>query len=188
MNVKKTSKALAAVLFFIFSLYAHPLSSEERDLKWAVRLRLDGVPNFHMVTWNIYRGAQPTLEGFKNLERMGVKTVVNLRTLHRDNLEGTSLREARVPMRAWEPEAEEIADALRVITDEDGPYFVHCQHGADRTGAVIAVYRMAVQGWEREEAIREMTDGDYGFHSIWMEIPKFLRRIDIEEIKSTIGI
>ena len=186
--MKKTSKTLAAVLFFIFLLSARQMSSAERNPRWAVRFRLDGVPNFHMVTRNIYRGAQPTREGFRNLERMGVKTVVNLRALHRDNLEGTSLREARIPMRAWEPEADEIAGALRVITGKDGPYFVHCQHGADRTGAVIAVYRMAVQGWERDEAIREMTGGGYGFHFIWAEIPKFLRQIDIEMIKSMIGI
>jgi hypothetical protein len=48
----------------------------------------------------------------------------------------------------------------------------------------IAVYRMAVQNWSKDEAITEMTEGGYGFHSVWTEIPKFLRKLDVKRVKA----
>ena len=152
---------------------------------WAKAVRLAGAPNLHKVTDSLYRGAQPTEEGFKNLERLGIKTVINLRSFHADDLRGTSLKGVRIRMEAWDPEFEEIVRAMSILSDPNGaPYFVHCQHGADRTGMVTAIYRMAVQGWSKDEAIAEMTDGGYGFHSVWIEIPKFLRKLDVEKVKS----
>jgi hypothetical protein len=49
---------------------------------------------------------------------------------------------------------------------------------------VTAVYRMAVQDWSKDEAIAEMTDGGYGFHSVWIEIPKFLKKLDVKKVKA----
>jgi protein tyrosine/serine phosphatase len=118
---------------------------------------------------------------------MGIKTVINLRSFHHDDIERASLAYVRVRMEAWDPEMGEIIRVMRILSDESGaPYFVHCQHGADRTGMTMAVYRMAVQGWRRDEAIREMTDGGYGFHPIWTGIPAFLRKLNVERIKSAL--
>ena len=36
------------------------------------------------------------------------------------------------------------------------PVFVHCKHGADRTGTMVAFYRILFEGWSKDEAIREM--------------------------------
>lgn len=44
---------------------------------------------------------------------------------------------------------------------------VHCWHGSDRTGAVIAAYRIVQQGWSQHDAIDEMINGGYGFHPIF---------------------
>jgi protein tyrosine phosphatase (PTP) superfamily phosphohydrolase (DUF442 family) len=155
-----------------------------RNPDWAQAVRLAGAPNLHRVTDDLYRGAQPTEEGFKNLERLGIKTVVNLRSLHADDLRGTSLKGVRIRMEAWDPEFGQIVRVMNILSDPSGaPYFVHCQHGADRTGMAMAVYRMAVQDWSKDEAITEMTDGGYGFHPIWIEIPKFLRKLDVEKVK-----
>ncbi|MDR0652666.1 MAG: tyrosine-protein phosphatase [Synergistaceae bacterium] len=152
---------------------------------WAQAVKLAGVPNLHKVTDDLYRGAQPTEEGFKNLERLGIKTVINLRSFHYDDLRGTSLKSVRIRMEAWDPDFREIVRVMSILSDPSGaPYFLHCQHGADRTGMVTAVYRMAVQGWSKSDAIAEMTEGGYGFHSIWTEIPKFLRKLDVKKIKS----
>jgi hypothetical protein len=111
--------------------------------------------------------------------------VLNLRSSHANDLRGTSLKGVRIRMEAWDPEFGQIVRAMRILSDPSGaPYFVHCQHGADRTGMVSAVYRMAVQGWSKDEAIAEMTDGGYGFHSIWTDIPKFLKKLDVEKVKA----
>jgi protein tyrosine phosphatase (PTP) superfamily phosphohydrolase (DUF442 family) len=159
-----------------------------RDPAWATPVALEGVPNLHRVTENLYRSGQPSAEGFRNLEAFGVKTVLNLRDLHQDKLRGTALRGIRIRMRAWDPETGEVIRALRILSDADGgPFLVHCQHGADRTGMVIALYRMAAQGWDRERAIEEMERGGYGFHPIWAEIPRFLRQADIAKIRAALA-
>ncbi|MDR3279306.1 MAG: tyrosine-protein phosphatase, partial [Synergistaceae bacterium] len=147
----------------------------------AVPITLEGVPNLHRVADNFYRSAQPTKEGFLNLEALGIRAVINLRAFHDDDLSGTNMRAISMPMRAWNPETDDILRVMRILSDDDGgPYLVHCQHGADRTGMVTALYRMVFQNWDREDAIREMTEGGFGYHAIWTEIPKFLRRVDIE--------
>ncbi|NQU75584.1 MAG: hypothetical protein HQ546_04615 [Planctomycetes bacterium] len=59
-------------------------AEQTADRPWAQPLTCPGVPNFHRVSPALYHGAQPTAEGMKNLEAMGIKTIVNLRTLHGD--------------------------------------------------------------------------------------------------------
>ena len=165
--------------------------SVERPASWAQRVRLDGVPNLHKVSAVLYRSAQPTATGMKNLRRMGIETIVNLRSFHsdRDEIAGTGLEYEHIYMKAWHPEREEAVRFLRILTDPGRtPVLVHCQHGADRTGAMCALYRVAVQGWTKEEAIREMTGGGFGFHTIWSNLPEWIEALDIEAIKKEAGL
>lgn len=181
--------ALALLFVLLPALCAVSGAAAERNPKWAEPIELEGAPNLHKVDENFYRSAQPTAEGMKNLEKMGIKTVVNLRSYNsdKDEIKGTSLREIRVKMHAWDPEFDELVRILRILVDESGaPYLLHCQHGADRTGMTVAMYRMAVQGWPREEAIEEMLDGGYGFHTIWTGIVRFLETVDIEKFRRAI--
>ncbi len=165
--------------------------AEQRGARWAQPVDLPGVPNLFRVSDGLYRGAQPSYEGFRNLERIGVKTIVNLRSFHsdRDDLEGTDLDYEHMTMKSWHPEDKEIVEFLRIASDPDRfPVFVHCQHGADRTGTVCAVYRIAIEGWSREDAVREMTEGGYGFHDIHFNLPKYVRELDLDRIKREAGI
>ena len=63
------------------------------------------------------------------------------------------------------------------------PVLVHCQHGADRTGTMCAVYRIAVDGWTKKEAIREMRDGGFNFHEVWQNLPRWIEDLDVESIR-----
>ena len=65
---------------------------------------------------------------------------------------------------------------------------VHCWHGADRTGMMCAVYRLAVEGWTKEEAIEELTEGGYGFHSVWKNIVPYVRDLDVERLREKAGL
>ena len=152
----------------------------------AVKIDLPGCVNLYKVSDTLYRGEQPTAEGFKEMEKLGIKTVVNLRSLHsdRDKLEGTSLGYEHIRMEAWDPEQEEIEAFLKIATNpEKQPVFVHCQHGADRTGTMVAVYRMVVENWDADEAIDEMRNGPFGFHEIWTGLPKFIEELNIEALQ-----
>lgn len=189
---KTMCRVPALLLFILFILAAVAAGSQaaERPRRWAQPLILEGVPNLHRVDANVYRSAQPTAEGMRNLEKMGIRTIVNLRSYNSDRkeIEGTGLREVRVRMHAWEPEFDELVQVLQTLTDPRGaPYLVHCQHGADRTGMTVALYRMVIQGWSREDAVEEMRAGGYGFHEIWTEIVDFLRRVDVERIRRAVN-
>ena len=155
-------------------------------------LTADDTSDFcHKVSAALYRSAQPTAAGMKNLERMGIEKIINLRSFHsdRDEIARTGLGCEHIHMKAWHPEREEAVRFLRIVRDPGRtPVLVHCQHGADRTGAMCALYRVAVQGWTKEEAIREMTEGGFGFHSIWGNLPEWIERLDIEAIKKEAGI
>jgi len=164
---------------------------EKRPADWATPVELDGVPNLHQVSPTLYRSAQPTAEGMKGLEKLGVKTIVNLRSFHsdRDEIEGTDLAYEHIYMKAWHPEEKEAVRFLRIVTDpKQQPVLVHCKHGADRTGTMCAIYRVAIQGWTKDEAIREMTDGGFGFHTIWGNLPHWIRDLDIDRIKKQAGL
>ena len=162
-----------------------------RDPRWATPLSRPGLPNLHKVADGLYRGAQPEAQGFPELKKLGVKTIINLRSAHSDRglihdsgLADDAFVYEEIPMQAWHPEQEDVVRFLRIVSDPSrGPIFVHCQHGADRTGLMMAIYRMAVQGWSRQDAIREMRDGGYGFHEIWAGIVEFLEKLDGEAAK-----
>lgn len=153
---------------------------------WANKLDKPGLPNLHVVSKTLFRGAQPTAEGMKQLEALGVKTVISLRAFHSDAdlLEGTKLTGVSIPMNTWSFTDAQIIEFLRVVTDpKQQPVFVHCQHGADRTGMMCAIYRVAVCGWTKEEANKEMTQGGFNFHPIWTSLPRFVQELDVEAIK-----
>ncbi len=163
-----------------------PNAIEPSGKDWAERLELPGVPNFHKVSENLYRGGQPTAEGMQQLGKMGIKTVINLRSFHsdRDEIKGTALDYEHIYMKPWHAENKEVVRFLQIVTDPNRvPAFVHCQRGADRTGTMCSIYRIAVQGWSKSDAINEMTKGDFGFYSGWQNLVNYILKLDIDEIK-----
>jgi len=156
--------------------------------QWAVELERPGLPNLHKVSDVLYRGAQPTEDGFRELKGMGIKTVVNLRSFHTDSGKLNGLTGEHLWVKAWHPEDKEVVRILQLVTNTNStPIFVHCQHGADRTGTMCAIYRVAVQGWTKEEAIEEMTKGNFGYHKIWVNLIRYIRELDIDAIKKRVG-
>ncbi len=162
-----------------------------RPAGWARPIMMEGVPNLHKVSDDLYRSGQPTAEGMKNLHIMGIKTVVNLRAFHsdRDEIGDTGLLYEHIPMVAWHATEGEAVRFLKIVTDPGKkPVLVHCFHGSDRTGAMVALYRIAVQGWTKEEAIREMTEGGFGFHEVWINLAPWINGLDIGKIRKEAGI
>jgi tyrosine-protein phosphatase SIW14 len=121
------------------------------------------LPNFHRVNERLYRGAQPKKDGLKKLASLGVKSILNLRG--EDENTAAEQREAKelglnyyaLPMGGLSrPSDEQIAKALSIINNpENGVVFVHCKHGADRTGVVIACFRMLQESQTAEQAREE---------------------------------
>lgn len=122
----------------------------------------DGIPNFGEVTAHLYRSAQPNRAALEALDRRGVKTIINLRMPDDiDPAEETfahahGIGYVSAPLAGFSaPTDEQITRVLDLIERSPGPVLVHCKRGADRTGTVIALYRMRRQGWSRDEALAE---------------------------------
>ena len=163
----------------------------ERPPEWATSIEKNGLPNFHKVSQDLYRGAQPTATGIRQLKDMGIKTIINLRSFRsdRDEIGNVNIGYVHIYMKAWHPEEEEVVNFLKIVTDKNKtPVFVHCQHGADRTGLMCAIYRVAVCGWSKKSAVDEMIYGGYGFHPIWKNLSDYFMSLDIEKMKNKAGI
>jgi len=130
-----------------------------------------GIKNFHQVDQHVYRGAQPDKAGFEYLQRIGVKTIINLREADSKSKEEEKLVKAAgmkyisVPMTGLTPPTEnEISKILGILEDQNaGPVFVHCKRGADRTGAVIGAYRIDQHGWQNQRALDEAMSNGMSF-------------------------
>lgn len=166
-----------------------PATSQTRNREWAVPIALEGVPNLHKITDTIYRSAQPESIGMKNLEKLGIRTVINLRNSHddKDEVKGTGLRRVDVPINTWDIDDEQVIRVMKELSrQENGPFLIHCQHGADRTGLMSAMYRIIYQGWSREKALEEMKNGGYGYHTVWANIITYIEKADVEKLKRAI--
>ena len=81
-----------------------------------------------------------------------------------------------------------VSSDLLATAGERAPVLVHCLHGADRTGTMCALYRIAIQGWSKEDALKEMTEGGYNFHGVFENLLEYLNDLDIEQIKQRAGL
>jgi protein tyrosine/serine phosphatase len=154
---------------------------------WADPLDTLQVENLHRITPTLYRSAQPRIANVAALKALGIRTIVSLRSFNDDRkvFAGSGIRLVRVPINTWSIDDTKVLRALVAIREAEkrGPVLIHCMHGADRTGVVAAVYRMAVQGWDKESARLEMLRGGYGYHTLWRNIPRYIDRLDPEKMR-----
>jgi uncharacterized protein (TIGR01244 family) len=172
---------------------APPLADEAqpavRPAEWAKPI--DPNRNLYQITPWLYRSTQPEQSDAAQLKKLGIRTIINFRVNHRDedvlNLSGVKL--VRIPMDAWDVSDDQIVSALRAIEQarKDGPVLIHCHYGADRTGTVSAMYRIIKQGWTPRQAIRELKHGGYGFHSIWFNLPHYIKNADSEKLRARLA-
>ena len=143
-----------------------------------------GVRNFDQVDQNVYRGGQPTTEGFRYLASLGVKTVIDLRESgERSQQEekavtGAGMKYFNVPMSGLTPPStDEITRILDLLENPSGgPAFVHCQRGADRTGAVIAAYHIDHDSWDNARALQDAKAHSMSFFQLPRE--NFIRQFE----------
>ena len=121
-----------------------------------------GITNFGQVNERVYRGAQPNEAGMASLKQLGIKSIINLRmtndvlSAELDQARNLSILYTNVPLAGFaRPTNEQIRRVLALIDSLPSPVFIHCQHGCDRTGTVIACYRIQHDGWSGDAALQE---------------------------------
>jgi protein tyrosine/serine phosphatase len=128
-----------------------------------------GLPNLGQVSDVLFRGAQPDLPGFSALQQMGVAIVVNFRdepteiSTERHEVESLGIKYVSIPWSGRsEPSNAQVVQFLDFVrANPQAKIFVHCQRGADRTGVMVAAYRIAMEHKTVAEAVSEMRQFHY---------------------------
>jgi len=156
------------------------------------KLHVDGIPNAGKISEVLYRGAQPRKQGLAELKKLGISTIVDLRgedeskiTWERCEAESLGMRFVHIPVSGWAPPTnEQVAQFLALFRNDPAQrVFVHCRFGDDRTGVFVATYRMAVEKWTADEAMKEMYF--FGFNGFWHPAMKSFIREFPEQLKSS---
>ena len=193
MQIAKKNISLSLVLIFLSTLASYSSAKESaaslstRPAEWAMPLEIKGLSNLHRVTPSLYRSAQPDETSGNAIRTLGIKTVLSFRKRNKDeplhSTPGVSFK--RYPLYTWDIEEKDILAVLRIMNDPaNQPILVHCAHGADRTGLMMASYRMIIQGWTKEAAIAEMKKGEYEYHVIWKNIERSIDKMDIDKMRT----
>jgi len=190
MQNKRLVVSLAALSCAAFLLTTNVASAQEnRPADWATPVA--EAQNLYRIHQDFYRSAQLDSKDVALLQSLGIKTVVSLRSFHSDDklFKDSSIRLQRVGINTWSINDQNVIAALRAIkaAEKDGPVLLHCLHGADRTGLVTAMYRILYQAWSKEQAMEELIKGGYGYHSMWRNIPKYLKKVNIEKIREGVS-
>jgi len=146
----------------------------------AVRITDKDIPNFAPVAPGIWRGAAPNRSGLEKLKILGVRQIVDLRIERKgqDEEEATCRRlgfdRVRIRMGREAPTRRQVEEFLaRCDRAGSAPLFIHCQHGADRTGAMVGIFRVDRQGWDYAKARAEMKK--FGFKPWLHELEESVR-------------
>jgi len=154
--------------------------------KWATPLKLTGVPNFHRISDDLYRSGQPTPAGFQNLEAMGIRSCLSLRTHRRDDGDAidTGILCKSMPLLGVIVTDDDILEAMVDLCHKlPRPVLIHCYQGSDRTGLFCAAYRILVEGWTKTQAIEEMVCGGFGYHEIYSSFVTYLENFDAGKLR-----
>jgi protein tyrosine phosphatase (PTP) superfamily phosphohydrolase (DUF442 family) len=172
----RIASLLLAVPVFATSVFAAPAT---------------GIKNFDQVDSQVYRGGQPTTEGFRYLAGIGVKTIIDLREsgersdAERKVVTDAGMKYVNVPMSGLTPPTQnEIAKILDLMENPSaGPVFVHCLRGADRTGAVIAAYHIDHDQWDSPRALRDAKSHEMSF----FQLPRqnFIKHFQARSVQAT---
>ncbi|MBT3279579.1 MAG: hypothetical protein HN909_02930 [Phycisphaerales bacterium] len=143
------------------------------------------IENFVKVDDGLYRGAQPDQAGYDDLRALGIRTIACLRVSddHCETPQFMAFRTHHISFKHTHPEDEDVRKWLAILKDKTSrPIYVHCRQGVDRTGMMVAIYRIVVQDWTVEAAIEEMKTR--GFNKWNITIERYLKKLDVAKFKA----
>jgi hypothetical protein len=201
LRSRRIMRGLFAVLLTLCIPPAVFADAPARPASWATAVAgVEGLGNLFQVSPELYRSRQPSTGALKNILAQHpfaegsapIRTVVEL--LATRDVDGDVLGDSSPVHHEWlkfnpfHPVDEDVITFLRVVTDKASqPVLVHCAQGSDRTGMMVAIYRIVVQGWSKDDALKEMVEGGYGFHPFFQDLVRYVRKLDVDALKTQLA-
>jgi protein tyrosine/serine phosphatase len=178
------------LLAFALSCKAPEQIAAVRGSGWAKKIEAKQLHNLYKVDEVLYRSEQPSAAAMQELEQMGIKTVLNLRNAKNDpQPKMVNLKWVHVRINTWTISYDDLVKSLREIEKAEKPVLVHCKHGSDRTGAVVAAWDILKHNYTKEQAVEELRHGGYHFHEKYFKnIIRLLNALDVDQLKKDLAL
>ena len=171
-----------------FALPQAQADEAARPAQWAQPIAAQY--NLYQMSPTLYRSALPDSEAQALLDKLKIGTVINFLNEPDDTwLKTPGVVQVQLPYRTNHVDDADVLTALRAIQSAQarGPVLMHCKHGSDRTGLMSAMYRVVVEGWSKEDALKEMTQGGFGESSHHKDGAAYLMKADIPKLRAALS-
>ncbi|MHA3055781.1 protein tyrosine phosphatase [Acinetobacter sp. ANC 4633] len=182
--------AITTGVFLQGCMQSSALPDTQRPTNWGVAV--DKHYNFYRVNSWLYRSEQPSSELLADLQQQQIDIVINLRVHNEDRqlLQSTHIQLFHIPINTWDIQRQDILKVMQILQaakSEHKKVLIHCYHGSDRTGAMVAMSRILLENWSVNDAVNEMKHGGYGFHPIWMNINWLFKSENIDWMRQQLA-
>lgn len=193
-TLKQVQGDVSLGLFFLCTVLMiscrapEPVAAVRGDA-WAKKTEAKNLQNFYQVDEVLFRSEQPSSLAIHELEQKGIKTVLNLRRVKNDpQPRNVKIKWEHIRINTWTISYNDVLVALKVIDKAEKPVLVHCKHGSDRTGCVVAAWCLVKHNRRKEDAIEELRHGGYHFHERYFKnIIRLVNALDVEKLKRDLG-
>jgi len=178
---------LSLAAFFNLSFADAEDTALPRPAEWAQSIEVQY--NLYQMSPTLYRSALPDQGAVPLLKKLNVATVIDfLPESDSSWLSSPDIAQVQLPYRTNHVDDADVLKALRAIqtAQAKGPVLMHCKHGSDRTGLMAAMYRVVVQGWSKEDALSEMTQGGFGDSTHFKEGVRYMMRADVDKLRTAL--
>ncbi|MBV4464742.1 protein tyrosine/serine phosphatase [Pseudomonas sp. F-14 TE3623] len=179
---------LSLIVFFNLTPVFADDTALPRPAEWAQSVEVQY--NLYQMSPTLYRSALPDRGAVPLLKRLKVATVINFLPESDSRwLSTPGIAQVQLPYRTNHVDDADVLKALRTIqtAEAKGPVLMHCKHGSDRTGLMAAMYRVVVQGWSKEEALNEMTQGGFGDSTHFKEGVRYMMQADVDKLRTALA-
>ncbi|MFU2328295.1 tyrosine-protein phosphatase [Pseudomonas sp. NFX98] len=159
-----------------------------RPAEWAQSVEVQY--NLYQMSPTLYRSGMPDQGAVPLLKRLKVGTVITFLPESDSRwLTTADITQVQLPYRTNHVDDADILKALRTIqtAEANGPVLLHCKHGSDRTGLIAAMYRVVVQGWSKEDALSEMTQGGFGDSTHFKDGVRYMMQADVDKLRTALA-
>ena len=187
------SRFFPALCLTLLAAFALPQAqadetTQARPAQWAQPIATQY--NLYQMSPTLYRSALPDSAAQPLLEKLQIATVINfLPEADSSWLKTPGVNQIQLPYRTNHVDDADVLAALRAIqtAQAQGPVLMHCKHGSDRTGLMAAMYRVVIEDWSKEDALKEMTQGGFGESSHHKDGVSYMMKADIPQLRAALS-